>query len=86
MEGLHEVGDILTKISVKCVINYMLHSYLCGYFYGFILCVVTIVSIFMGISCICLLLFQYESMHLQNVFFCLHFIYKVLQEFYVFMF
>jgi hypothetical protein len=39
------------------------------------------VFIFMGISvyaaCICLLLFQYESVHLQNVFVCLRFIYKV---------
>jgi hypothetical protein len=40
VEGLHVVGDILTKISVNCVINYMLHSYLRVYFYGFILCMV----------------------------------------------
>jgi hypothetical protein len=33
-------GDIITKISVNCVINYMLHCYLRVYFYGFILCVV----------------------------------------------
>ena len=40
MEDLHAVGDILTKISVNCVISYMLHIYLRVYFYGFILCVV----------------------------------------------
>jgi hypothetical protein len=34
MEGLHTFGDILTKTSVNCVINYMLHCYLCAYFYG----------------------------------------------------
>jgi hypothetical protein len=40
VEGLHTVGDIVTKISVNCVTNYMLHNYLCVYCYGFILCVV----------------------------------------------
>jgi hypothetical protein len=40
VEGLHAVDDILTKISVNCVVNYMLHYYLCVYFYGFFLCVV----------------------------------------------
>jgi hypothetical protein len=39
MEGLHAVGDILSKISVNCVLIYMLHYYLC--------------VIFMGISCLC---------------------------------
>jgi hypothetical protein len=39
VEGLHAVGDIFTKISVNCVLNYMLHYYLCVYFYGFFLCV-----------------------------------------------
>ena len=53
MEGLHIVGDILTKISVNCVIN--LHDALLFtcYFYGFILCVFTTVFIFMGIAWIC---------------------------------
>jgi hypothetical protein len=37
---MHIFGDILTKISVNCVLNFMLHYYLCVYFYGFILCVV----------------------------------------------
>jgi hypothetical protein len=40
VEGLHAVGDILTKISVNCVINFMMHYYLRVYFYGFIICVV----------------------------------------------
>jgi hypothetical protein len=31
-------------------------------------------------ACICLLSFMYESVHLQYVFICLSFIYKVLQE------
>jgi hypothetical protein len=38
------------------------------------------------VACICLFLFQYEFVHLQNVFVCLHFIYKVLQELSVYMF
>jgi hypothetical protein len=47
MEGMHIVGDILTKISANCVINLLV------YFYGFILCMVMTVCIFMGISCKC---------------------------------
>jgi hypothetical protein len=31
MEGMHTVGDIITKISVNCMLNYMLHYYLCVY-------------------------------------------------------
>jgi hypothetical protein len=42
VEGLHAVGDILTKISVNCVLNYMLHYYLCVCFYGFFLCVLQV--------------------------------------------
>jgi hypothetical protein len=53
VEGLYTVGDILTKISVNCGKIYMLHYYLRVYFYGFILCVVITVFIFMGIACIC---------------------------------
>jgi hypothetical protein len=37
-------------------------------------------------ACICFKLFQYESMHLHNVFVFLHFIYKVSQEFCLYMF
>jgi hypothetical protein len=40
VEGLHTVGDILTRISVNCELNYMVHYYLCVYFYGFFLYVV----------------------------------------------
>jgi mannose/fructose/N-acetylgalactosamine-specific phosphotransferase system component IIC len=53
VEGLHVVGDILTKISVNCVINYMMHYYLHLYFYGFILCVVYNCLYIYGIACIC---------------------------------
>jgi hypothetical protein len=38
MEGLHRVGDIFIKISVNCVLNYVLY-----FFYVFI---------FMGFSCV----------------------------------
>jgi hypothetical protein len=40
VKGLHIVGDIVTKISVNYVLIYMMHCYLCVYFYGFFLCVV----------------------------------------------
>jgi hypothetical protein len=53
MEGLHAVGDIITKISVNCVLNYMLHYYLCVYFYGFSCVWFIPIFIFMGISCLC---------------------------------
>jgi hypothetical protein len=59
MEGLHEVGDILTKISVNCVIN--LHVALL--FTCLFLWVFPVYA-----ACICLLLFKYESMYLLNVF------------------
>jgi hypothetical protein len=50
---MHVVGDIITKISVNCVINEMLHYYLCVYFYGFFLRVFITLFIFIGIACIC---------------------------------
>jgi hypothetical protein len=71
VEGLHAVGDILTKISVNCVIN--LHAAL------------LFTCLFLGLSyglfpvyvaCMRLLLFQCEFVHLRNVFVCLRFIYK----------
>jgi mannose/fructose/N-acetylgalactosamine-specific phosphotransferase system component IIC len=78
VEGLHAVGDILTKISVNCVLNYMLHYYLCVYFYGFFLCVVyTCLYIYgyflsmLHVYVYCY--FLYESVHLQNVFVCFKF-------------
>jgi hypothetical protein len=66
VEGIHTIGDILTKISVNCVFIYMLHYYLC--------------VIFMGVSCLCYMymftIIQYESVHLQNVFVYLNYIYN----------
>jgi hypothetical protein len=38
VEGLHVVGGILQKISINCVLIYMLCIYTCGYVYGFFLC------------------------------------------------
>jgi hypothetical protein len=64
MEGVDTIGDIITKISVNCVLNYMLHYYLCVYFMGFS-CL-----FFMCIFIIVL----YESVHLQNVFAVLSYI------------
>jgi hypothetical protein len=34
VDVLHIVGDIITKISVNCVLIYMLHYYLCVTFMG----------------------------------------------------
>ena len=58
MEGLHTIGDIITKISVNCVINLHAALLFTCYFYGFILCVIIVVCMLMGIACICLLLFS----------------------------
>jgi hypothetical protein len=52
MEGLHAVGDILTKISVNCVINLHATLLFTCYFYGFILCMIIDVSMLMDIACI----------------------------------
>jgi hypothetical protein len=38
VEGLHAVGGILSKISINCVLIYMLCIYTCVYVYGFFLC------------------------------------------------
>jgi hypothetical protein len=53
MEGLHANGDVITKISVNCVINLHVKLLFTCLFYGFILCVVIIVFICMGDVCIC---------------------------------
>ena len=53
VEGLHIVDDILTKISVNCVLIYMVNYYLCAYFYVFSYVWYIPVFIFMGISCLC---------------------------------
>jgi hypothetical protein len=60
MEGLDAVGNIFTKISVNCVLNYMPRYYFCVYFMGF--------------SCVCFMcifiIILYESVHVHNVFVC----------------
>jgi hypothetical protein len=53
VDGLHAVGDILTKISTNCVINLHAALLFTCLFYRFIICVIIIVCMFMGISCIC---------------------------------
>jgi hypothetical protein len=53
VNGLHTVGDIITKISNICVIKLHASLLFTCHFYVFILCMVIIVSIFMGISWIC---------------------------------
>jgi hypothetical protein len=53
MEGMHAVGDILTKISVNYVINLHVALLFMCLFCGFILWVVITVFIVMGIACIC---------------------------------
>jgi hypothetical protein len=68
MEGLHIVGDILTKISANCVINLHTALFFTWLFLWVIICAFMTVFIFMGISCaacICLLLFECESVYLQ---------------------
>jgi hypothetical protein len=52
VEGLHAVGDILTKISANCVINLHAALLFTCLFLWVIICVVITVFIFMGISCI----------------------------------
>jgi mannose/fructose/N-acetylgalactosamine-specific phosphotransferase system component IIC len=59
LKGLHVVGDILTKKGVNCVLNYMLHYYLCVYFYGFFPCVLHMYFF---------IIVLYEYVHWKNVF------------------
>jgi hypothetical protein len=48
MEGLHAVGDIITKISANCVIKlHVALLFMCS-FYGFILCMVMTVMYIYG--------------------------------------
>ena len=53
VEGLHAIGDILTKISANCVKNLHVAFLFTCLFLWVIICVVITVFIFMGISCIC---------------------------------
>jgi len=86
VEGLHTVGDILTKISVNCVLNYMLHYYLCVYFYGFFLCVVYTRLYIYGYCLSMLHVYVYCYFHMNRCSYIIYlsvlsYIYKVLQEF-----
>jgi hypothetical protein len=53
VEGMHAVGDILTKISANCVINVHVALLFTCLFLWVIICAIITVFIFMGISCIC---------------------------------
>jgi Na+/phosphate symporter len=53
MEGMHTFGDIITNISVNCVINLHVAFLFTCVFLSVTICVVIFVFIFMGISCIC---------------------------------
>jgi hypothetical protein len=53
MDGLHAVGDIITKISVNCVIYLHVALLFTCVFCGFLLCMFITISMFMGISRIC---------------------------------
>jgi hypothetical protein len=57
VECLHAVGDIFTKITDNCVINLHAPFLFTCLLLWVIICAVITVFIFMGISCICLLLF-----------------------------
>ena len=50
VEGLYIVGDILTKISINCVINLHVSLLFTCLFLWVIICAVKNVFIFMGIS------------------------------------
>jgi hypothetical protein len=52
VEGLHAVGEIISKISVNCVINLHVALLFTFLFLWVIICAVITVFIFMGISCI----------------------------------
>jgi hypothetical protein len=58
VEGLHAVGDILTKISANFVINLHAALLFTCLFLWVILCSVITVFIFMGI-CICMVYFYF---------------------------
>jgi hypothetical protein len=70
VEGLHAVGDIITKITVNCVIN--LHVALL--FTCLFLWVFPVYA-----TCICLLLFQCESVYLQ-MYLYVHVLYIMLSQ------
>ena len=54
MEGLHVVGEIITKISANCVINlHVALLFTCLFLWVIICAVITVFIFFMGISCMC---------------------------------
>ena len=53
VEGLHIVGDILTKISVNCVMHLHVALLFTFLFLWVIICAVITVFTFMGVSYIC---------------------------------
>jgi hypothetical protein len=53
VEGIHPVGDIITKISVNFMINLHLALLFACLFLWVVICVVITEFIFIGISCIC---------------------------------
>jgi hypothetical protein len=69
VEGIHIVGDIITKISANCVINLRFSLLFTCLSLWIIICVVITVFILRVFSvydaCICLLLFQCEFVYLQ---------------------
>jgi hypothetical protein len=85
VEGLHRVGDILSKISSNCVINLHVALLFTCLFLWVIICAVITVFIVMGIPCICCMymftVIQCESVHL-HMYFCVYVLYIMLpQEF-----
>jgi hypothetical protein len=85
VDGMHVVGDILTKISTNCVINLHVALLFTCLFYGFIICVGITVWKFwvfpVYVACLCLLLLPCEFMPICNVFVCyiLHVCLKCMQ-------
>jgi hypothetical protein len=77
---------IVSLLSVNCVLNYMLHYYLCVYFYGFFLCVVYTCLYIYGYFLSMLHVYVYCYFHMNLCIYrmylsVLSFIYKVPQEF-----
>jgi hypothetical protein len=90
VKGLHDFGDILTKISANCVINLHATLLFTCLFLCIIICVVITVFILclfpIYASCICLLLFQCESVYL-HIYLYVYVLYIMLpQEFFVYIF
>jgi hypothetical protein len=72
VEGLHRLSDFLTKVSGNCVLIYMLHYYLCVYFYGYCL-------FMMHVYVYCY--FRMTMCIYRMIFYVLIYIYSFLQDF-----